>query len=60
MYKYGNLIYDNAKGWVFIKEDEEENLNSETLISSLNYLGEDGWDLVCYADKLGYLLRLKK
>lgn len=60
MYKYGNLIYNNSKGWIFISGKDEEILETETLVTSLNYLGKDGWDLVMYDENLGYFLRLKK
>lgn len=60
MYKYGNLIFNNTKGWVFIFEGDEEDLDSETLISSLNHLGESGWELIHYDDALGYILKKKE
>lgn len=61
MYKYGNLIYNNSKGWIFITDDdEEENLATETFIGSLNYLGEEGWELELYDEDLGYILKLEE
>lgn len=60
MYKYGNLIYTNSEGWVFVKEDKEEDLKTETLVSSLNILGKKGWELVFYDDSIGYLLKQNK
>ncbi len=59
-YEYGNLIYNDIKGWRFIKKNKTEDLKSETLVSSLDYLGKKGWDLVVYEEKVGYILQLKK
>jgi|GEM_PF-5420640 len=57
MYRYGNLIYNEIRGWVFIEEDGEEELSQGTLVAALNYLGENGWELVVYDKDLGYLLK---
>lgn len=60
MYQYGNLMYTNSKGWVFVKEEEEVNLDTETLISSLDYLGKKKWEVVLYSNDIGYLLKKEK
>lgn len=60
MYEYGNLIYNEVRGWIFIGEGEEEELSQGTLVNALNYLGEKGWEVVLYDAEIGYLLKLKK
>ncbi len=59
-YQYGNLVYDQTKGWVFVKKDKEENLGTETVVSSLNYLGKRGWNLVTYSNDIGFILKIKR
>ncbi len=59
-YQYGNLVYDQTKGWVFVEDKKEENLETETLVGSLNYLGKKGWDVVAYNDDIGFILRIQK
>ena len=61
MFEYGHLIYSDGDGWVFLKEgNKSEELKAETLVSSLNYLGKKGWEVIVYEDKLGYILKKKK
>ncbi len=58
MYEYGHLIYSDGEGWVIIKGgNKSEELKTETLVSSLNHLGKDGWEVVVYDDRLGYILK---
>ncbi len=60
MFEYGHLIYSDGEGWVFIKEgNKSEELKTETLVSSLNYLGKKEWEVIIYEDKLGYILKKK-
>ncbi len=60
MFEYGNLIYNEVRGWLFFTEKDEEDLEEETLIGALNYLGKKGWDVVTYSDNIGYILKIKK
>ncbi len=60
MFEYGHLIYSEGDGWVFSKGDSSfKELKTVSITSSLNHLGKDGWELVIYEDKLGYILKKK-
>ncbi len=58
MFEYGQLIYSDASGWVLLKDKiKSEELSVESVVSALNHLAKDGWEVVLYEDKLGYILK---
>ncbi len=61
MYKYGNLIYSNQKGWIFLtSENGSKRIKGSILVEILDKIGEDGWELVAYNSEAGYLFKKKK
>ncbi len=61
MFEYGQLIYSDARGWLFAKnKGKREELSVESVVSALNHLAKDEWEVVSYGDKLGYILKRKK
>ena len=56
-YEYGELINHKEKGFIFITEDDEKQIDEDLLIKAMNRLGEEGWELVISDEKVGFIFK---
>lgn len=57
LFEYGNLRHLENDGWILIKDGENVNVDAEGFVNALNELGADGWELVDFQEKIGYIFK---
>lgn len=54
---YNNSIFVDS--WEFQSSNREIDFGDASIIDILDHLSEEGYELVCYSDEEGYILRSK-
>ena len=57
LFEYGNLRHLENDGWILITGEENVNVDAEGFVNALNELGADGWELLDFQEKIGYIFK---